>query len=222
MIGIYKITNPNCKIYIGQSINIEKRFDRYKKGDCIAQYALFSSLIKYGWVNHNFEILEECNISQLDTRERYYQNLYNVLGENGLNCIIIGSDGVKQIYSAESIEKMSDKAKKRTISEARKSHQSKMLKGIKHTDEHKLKISLANKGKDHWWHKGKPTSDYQKLQAKLHNQKTICQYSKDGKFIKEWDSVKSVADYYGISGSSVSDCARSKNKSAIGFIWKYL
>ena len=29
MIGIYKITSPNKKIYIGQSINIEKRFKWY-------------------------------------------------------------------------------------------------------------------------------------------------------------------------------------------------
>ena len=30
-IGIYKITNPKNKIYIGKSKNIEKRFESYKK-----------------------------------------------------------------------------------------------------------------------------------------------------------------------------------------------
>ena len=31
MIGIYKITSPNNRVYIGQSINIEKRFIGYKR-----------------------------------------------------------------------------------------------------------------------------------------------------------------------------------------------
>jgi len=34
MIGIYKITSPSNKVYIGQSINIEKRFKSYKRYDC--------------------------------------------------------------------------------------------------------------------------------------------------------------------------------------------
>ena len=28
--GIYKITNPNGKVYIGQSIDIDKRWNKYK------------------------------------------------------------------------------------------------------------------------------------------------------------------------------------------------
>jgi predicted GIY-YIG superfamily endonuclease len=31
MIGIYKITNPEKEVYIGQSTDIEKRFKTYKK-----------------------------------------------------------------------------------------------------------------------------------------------------------------------------------------------
>jgi hypothetical protein len=31
MIGIYKIINPNGRIYIGQSTNIEVRWSKYKK-----------------------------------------------------------------------------------------------------------------------------------------------------------------------------------------------
>ena len=34
MIGIYKITSPTKRIYIGQSINIEKRFKSYEKLNC--------------------------------------------------------------------------------------------------------------------------------------------------------------------------------------------
>lgn len=85
MIGIYKITNPNGKNYIGQSINIEKRFNQYKKLTCKNQVILYRSLLKYGVENHIFEVIEECNIEILNERERYWQDFYNVI-EKGLNC----------------------------------------------------------------------------------------------------------------------------------------
>jgi group I intron endonuclease len=88
MIGIYKITSPSGKIYIGQSINIEKRFKYYKRKSCNGQTILLRSFNKYGVENHKFEIIEECSIELLNERERFYQDLYNVIGKNGLNCIL--------------------------------------------------------------------------------------------------------------------------------------
>jgi group I intron endonuclease len=85
MIGIYKITSPTNKIYIGQSINIEKRFLDYKKLRCKSQIALYNSFVKHGIETHLFEIIEDCEIELLNERERYWQDFYNVL-ESGLNC----------------------------------------------------------------------------------------------------------------------------------------
>ena len=85
MIGIYKITSPTNKIYIGQSIDIEKRFLTYKLLRCKTQPALYLSFIKHNVENHIFEILEQCSIELLNERERYYQDFYNVLSL-GLNC----------------------------------------------------------------------------------------------------------------------------------------
>jgi len=46
MVGIYKITSPSGKIYIGQSINIEKTWKyRYKNlNACKRQTILYNSL----------------------------------------------------------------------------------------------------------------------------------------------------------------------------------
>lgn len=85
MIGIYKITNPTGKIYIGQSINLEKREDDYMKLRCDKQPKLYNSLKKYGWEQHIFEIIEKCSLEQLNKREIYWGLYYNVLEENGLN-----------------------------------------------------------------------------------------------------------------------------------------
>ena len=66
MIGIYKITSPTNKIYIGQSTNIKQRWNDYNKMiRCKRQTRLYNSLKKYGPKNHIFEILEECSESQL-------------------------------------------------------------------------------------------------------------------------------------------------------------
>jgi group I intron endonuclease len=79
MIGIYKIISPTNKIYIGQSTNIENRWISYKQNNNFQfQTRLKNSINKYGIENHQFIILEECTIDQLNNRERYYQDLYAV------------------------------------------------------------------------------------------------------------------------------------------------
>jgi group I intron endonuclease len=85
MIGIYKITSPTCKIYIGQSTNIENRKYYYTSIKCDKQPKLFNSLKKYGWEQHVFEIIEECSLEILNEREIYWGEHYDVLEENGLN-----------------------------------------------------------------------------------------------------------------------------------------
>ena len=104
MIGIYKITNPKGKIYIGQSVNIKSRFYMYKMLHCKSQPKLYNSLLKYGSEKHTFEILEECDISELNHKERYYQDYFNVL-LNGLNCMLTKSDDSSGRKSLECIAK---------------------------------------------------------------------------------------------------------------------
>lgn len=85
MKGIYKITNPKGKIYIGQSIDIERRFGEYQDlRACKDSKKLYYSLTKYEPKNHIFEVLEECEERFLEEREVYYINLYNSI-QKGLN-----------------------------------------------------------------------------------------------------------------------------------------
>lgn len=75
MIGIYKITNRiNGKSYIGQSINIEKRFKQHCTGD---KQLIDKVISKYGKENFTFEILEECSIEKLDEREIKWISFYD-------------------------------------------------------------------------------------------------------------------------------------------------
>lgn len=78
MCGIYKITNNiSGKIYIGQSIFIEKRFNRHKSSaynpnDESYNYPLYQAFRKYGIENFSFEIIEECERDSLNEREKYW------------------------------------------------------------------------------------------------------------------------------------------------------
>ena len=76
IIGIYKITSPSNKIYIGQSINIKNRKESYRRLACKGQSKLYNSFLKYGWKQHMFEIIEECNLEQLNERETYWKQYY--------------------------------------------------------------------------------------------------------------------------------------------------
>ena len=86
MIGVYKITSPTNRVYIGSSNDISNRWCSYKNLKCTSQTRLYRSLKKYGVENHVFEVLEECNIEHLLERERYYGELFSVLSTKGLNC----------------------------------------------------------------------------------------------------------------------------------------
>lgn len=135
MIGIYKITSPSNKIYIGQSIDIEKRFTTYKSLGCKGQPRLFSSLKKYGVDKHLFEIIVECELSELNDNERFYQEIYNTL-DNGLNCQYVKTNDKKYVHSNETKLKIS----KSNIGK-------KGRLGVKFSEEHKTKIGLSKIGK---------------------------------------------------------------------------
>lgn len=90
IIGIYKITSPTGKIYVGQSCDINKRKNAYETGNCKRQLRVFKSIVTYGWMNHKFEIIETCSKNLLDSKEKYWQEFYNVTNNGNLNCIIIG------------------------------------------------------------------------------------------------------------------------------------
>jgi len=138
MIGIYKITSPTKRIYIGQSVNIEKRFIDYKKSLKRQQIRLYNSIKKYGYNNHKFEILCECSEKELNNLERYYQDLYSVLSKNGLNCRLTCSDERSGKLSVETIEKLRNKDFNYLIG-------NNFRKGILHSQEIKNKISITLK-----------------------------------------------------------------------------
>lgn len=73
--GIYRIKNLiNEKSYVGQSTNIEKRWNKEKtsafnKNYASYDYPLSRAFRKYGIENFSFEVIEECSKEELDEKE---------------------------------------------------------------------------------------------------------------------------------------------------------
>jgi group I intron endonuclease len=100
---IYKLTSPVNKIYVGQTIQKpENRWNKYKMLKCKDQAHLYRALIKYGFDSFKKEIIEECDISDLDQRETYWIIVFNSV-EDGYN-LTYGGDSRE--LSTESLLKL--------------------------------------------------------------------------------------------------------------------
>ena len=128
---IYKITNPDNKTYIGQTINLKNRIRSYKYLKCKLQPKIYNSIKKYGWDNHTFEIIESFDMvddifEKLNRSEIKWIEKFDSL-KNGLNCDIGGKNAP---CSDETKKKISDSKIGSIVSE-----------------ETRIKLSIINKGR---------------------------------------------------------------------------
>jgi len=59
------------------------------------------------------------------------------------------------------------------------------------------------------------------IKFSISNSKPVIQYDLEGNFIKEWKSVKSVANSLNVSAGTVSGCCNGNQKTCKGFILKF-
>ena len=171
MTGIYKITSPSGKVYIGQAVEIKKRWTNHRNESHWYTNKLYSSFRKYGVDNHIFEVQEPCLREDLNRLERHYQEKFDAV-ENGLNHVYQEADEKPKILSEETKRKISNAAKERFSnepgtfagrkhSEESKSKMSEVKKGKKLSEERKRTISEGLKGRVAW-NKGKKLSEEHK------------------------------------------------------------
>ena len=137
---IYKITSPSGRTYIGQSKNIHKRFISYKNGGSPTQTRLRNSILKYGWENHKYELLEclVCDSDRLEELEigwiaHFKCNFRRYPEAGGLN-LTDGGRGAKGRFPSEETKN------KISLSNTGKTASIETL----------LKISASSKGRVPW------------------------------------------------------------------------
>lgn len=248
MTGIYKITSPSNKLYIGQSINIENRWKLYRSNpkSFKSQTKLYNSIIKHGVDFHIFEVIEECEENMLLERETFWKNYYKVLDIPSLCCRIDGKGGRN---SKETNEKIKESRRLNPLTEEIKKKIGDAHRGLKYSDESKDKISKSKIGHkcydDEWKLKisqGMANMDpkkkkLRKKKLKLANKnkpkpegfgdrisKPIAQYDHNDVFIKNWKNVKEILLNINKEWdpSYIQDSCRGKRKMSYGFIWKYI
>lgn len=228
MIGIYKITNLiNGKTYIGQSIDIQRRFWEHRCVSHESNRHLKYALQKYGKDNFKYEVLEECDESLLDERERYYiakhKPEYNVT--NG------GQDSLRR-YPDEIKKKISQKAKEQWANMSNEEKADRIannLKGPKKghavSEETRKKLRDFNIGKKQSSEtiekrketmRKKKSAGYVQTNAS-HRKKIIC--IETGEI---FESVKEASESLGIRASNISHVLKGRQKTAKGFRFEYL
>src|SRR5208282_5860115 len=117
-------------------------------------------------------------------------------------------------FSDEHKRKISESNKGKQRTDEMKKEMSKLNKGKFISNETKEKMSKSQKGRHH-------TEETKKkiLKNRKDVSKSILQYSKDGQFIREWESQTQASSTLHIK--HISEVARNKQKSAGGFIWRF-
>lgn len=237
---IYKYTNLiNGKIYVGQTINEEKR-KKYRIS-CVNSkrsniQIVEKAIRKYGYENFKYDILEkhyysslEDMYNSLDILEIYYIDKYEsyIKGYNETK----GGEGSKGYKHSQNTKNKIGKAHKgKIIPEWHRKRISEKNSGRKLTEEHIKQISIKNSGKhfskEHRdkiskGRKGIIISEETRKKMSEARKIPINQYSLDGIFIRQFGSIKEAAEY--INGDSRHICRSLKNFKFThkGYRWKY-
>lgn len=191
-IGIYVITSPSNKIYVGQSWNIESRKKAYQYLKCKDQPRIYNSLLKYGWSSHTFESIFELrsDISQewLNYWEQFFMDYYRSEGYELLNLKEAGSNGKHSEITILKMKKLKTKFNG--------------MRGKKLSEEVIQKMKAAQKNH-------KPT-----------HFKSVEQYDLKGNLLATHDTMRSAAKTVNGSHNCISGVCSGLRKHHKGFFWK--
>jgi hypothetical protein len=149
--GVYIITCiPTQKSIIGETGNVKKRINYHiqnLKGNRHENPYLQNAWNKYGYDNFSFNVLEYCDFAECKVKENYYCLLHNTHDpEKGFNLRPTGTN-LKGKFTEEHKKRISLSLKK---SEKFKNRDSgKGMRGKKHSQETRIKMSNSSKGKKH-------------------------------------------------------------------------
>lgn len=131
---IYKLTDPEGKVYIGSTMQTPK--ERWDGGSGYIGQPFYLIVKKFGWNNIQKEILEiACGKENADIKEREYISFYNSTDSNfGHNMENGGNIG--KVLAKETKEKISKTLKeKRIVPPSRKGIPNKNRKAVICTDK---------------------------------------------------------------------------------------
>lgn len=221
MIGIYCAKNiVNEKVYVGKSVDIEKRWKDHKNGynnPNSSQYIsyFYNALRKYGFNSFEFSVLEECTEDKLNDREIFWINKFQSNNrEYGYNTTD-GGDGVTGYWDRPVYQYDLD---------------GNFIQGYKSGADARRKtrilaINLCCNGGvksagGYMWSYEK----HDKISKCIRNYRTskVYQYGLDGLYIASYDSILEASQITGTPYKKIIACLHSKTTPSRGgdFMWK--
>lgn len=164
--GIYKLTSPNGKSYIGQSMHLKRRIGEYRRLECKGQTKIYKAIKKYGFENFKIDYLFETNKNYkyinilLDSLEIKLIKKYDTI-ENGYNLQLGGSFGkhsnetklklsenrIGKKLSEETKIKIGDASRGKKISDKQKQMMSEFFMGKPLSEDHKNKLKISRQNR---------------------------------------------------------------------------
>ena len=210
-IGIYCIENNiNHKKYIGQSIHINRRWSEHKyhlNNNTHDNDYLQKSWNKYGQDSFEFKILECCDVSELDMKERDYIMLYNTFDKDcGYNLIL--DCEVNRLISEETREKLRQAGKQRKNIPNMRGENNPMY-GKHLSCETKEKIRAARIGQ---LTSEETKEKLRELRTGENNPRCVPIYCPE--LDEEFWGAKDAFLKYGVNRNKISECINGKRKHA--------
>lgn len=148
IVGIYTITSPSSKIYVGQSWNITTRWRAHRmKDQKYKNTPLQLSIKKYGLPAHKFQIAYELpkDVQQvvMDTYEQFFMDQYREAGVKLLNIKEGGSNGKMAEISKQRLSIVKSNPSEETRKRMREG--SKRRVRHPHSEDTKRKMSVSGK-----------------------------------------------------------------------------
>ena len=228
---VYKITSPTGRVYVGKTTRINDRISYYRNNNKGGQKILDSSIKKYGWDQHIFEIIDEAPVDQLNELEIKYIKEFNTFhydNPNGMNLTRGGEGTLGRKHSKKTIDLMIAKRTGTKRSEATKKLMSDLKKGkapasafYVRTEKHLEILRQNNLGRV------VPEEEIIKRKQTLLNKfieqhEAILQIDTEGNIVKEWHMLpKDIAKHFNACNTNIVRCLNGKRETGLGYIWKY-
>ena len=204
MAVIYEIINTiNNMCYIGQTRRSLKERLNHHKNEHRRGTPFYHAIKKYGWENFTVNIIEECEIEQLNEREIYWIAEKKTLYPDGYNLTIGGNQCGHHQLTREKISRQRTGMK---FSESHKESMRRARLGTKASEETKRKMSIALKGKRH------KEETKIKLKYSQPHRREVGMFDSDGNLIQKYDSIKEAARELSCNCGHVSECCNGKRK----------
>ena len=228
--GIYKIINlVNGKVYIGQSIDIYRRWAQHKKiGRNLSEdkysrdydKVLYRAMRKYGVDSFEFSIVEKCEESALYKREQYWIKFYgSTTAEDkgyNLNDGGAGGGGIAQMRSAYQYDLDGN-----FVAEYRSIKDATIAMGLK-SDNNAIQNVIGVTGRTscgYQWRYEKfdkipPFSSYSK-------KKKVAMYDKKGNLVRCFLNMEDAGEYVGRTPSAVQHNCNFDGCFCGGYIFRH-